>query len=441
MTVEPDDGKRGEHVTASEVDPLQVDVAVVGGSIAGCVAAIRFSQLGHRVAILDKKDLGAQSYKRLCTHFIQPHAVPVLAGIGLAHLCERAWSVPTKAVFVTPGGLVEGPGGYLPGLQDLHALNLERRVLDPALRAAAREHGVRFVESTAVEGIGASDGGWLLRMRGGAGPRRVEARLVVAADGRHSRLAKGLGNPTESHPNDRAALFGYFSGIRTREDDRSVFIMNERDLACVYPLVGGRTQLVLFAEKSRVEQWRGADDRLEQFVKYFGSLADAPSVADAVAETGLLGYADYPSQVRRPVWESVPFVGDAALSLDPMSGVGCGFALVSADLLARSFENRSLERSDVRAGVEDYRQKFETVLLPHAEGICRDSLVDKDEASQRSTFQTISSNAVLSQKYLALTGRMLLPSEFKRDLMRALLTRGSAARTARAEPAPQAGRR
>ncbi|WP_208814159.1 NAD(P)/FAD-dependent oxidoreductase [Micromonospora echinofusca] len=415
-------------------DQSLLDVAVVGGSIAGCVTAIRFSQMGYRVGIFDKKTMGDQSYKQLCTHFIQPHAVPVLAQIGLAHLYEPAYSVPTKAVFVTPGGLVEGPGNYLPGQQDLFALNLERRILDPALRAAAQQQGVRYLDATTVESIEQDDSGWSLHTRGETGSHRFRARLVVAADGRRSRLARELGNPTEEHPNDRASLRGYFTGIKTREDDRSVFIMNDRDLACVYPLPGGRTQLVLFAEKSRVESWRGPDGRLPQFLTYFDDLPDAPSMSDAVPETTLLGYTDYPNQIRQPVWGSIPFVGDAALSLDPMSGVGCGFALVSADLLARSFADRSLTGDDLRAGLDEYRARFEAVLLPHAEGICRDALVDKDEAAQRRTFETISGNPELSQKYLALTGRMLLPDEFKQDLMRAMMSAAFLKRRPRSSP-------
>jgi flavin-dependent dehydrogenase len=321
---------------------------------------------------------------------------------------------------------VEGPGGYLPGEQDLFALNLERRVLDPALRAAARREGVRFLDSTSVEKIEEDDSGWSLHTRDETGARRFRARLVVAADGRRSRLAKELGNPAETHPNERAALFGYFTGIETRPDDRSVFIMNERDLACVYPLVGGRTQLVLFAEKSRVEGWSGPDGKLRSFLEYFDRLPDAPSMDGAVLEDGLLGYADYPSQIRQPVAGTVPFVGDAALSLDPMSGVGCGFALVSADLLARSFDGRPLAGAGLTTGLAEYRQRMHDVLLPHAEGICVDSLVEKNEVSRRRMFRTICEDPDLSQRYLALTGRMLLPGEFQRTLMRAMMTRRTA---------------
>ncbi|MCP9986110.1 NAD(P)/FAD-dependent oxidoreductase [Streptomyces sudanensis] len=415
-------------MSTQKFDDPSVDVAVVGGSLAGCAIAIRFSQMGHRVAVFEKKAVTEQSYKQLCTHFVQPHTVPLLDGLGLAHLREPAWSVATKAVFVTPGGVVETPGtGYDPEQPDSYALNLERRVLDPAMREAARQQGVRYVEGTSVEGLEEDESGWTLDTLGGTGSRRYRARLVVAADGRRSRLAGLLGNPAESRPNERAALFGYFTGIEAPEGNRSIFIMNERDLACTYPLVGGRTELVLFADKSRVEGWRGADGRMQEFLKYFDGLAEAPSVADAVPQSPLLGYGDYPSLIRRPVAGSVPFVGDAALSLDAMSGVGCGFALLSADLLARSFADRSLDGAGLREGLDEYRQRFESTLLPHAEGICGDSLVGKDEATRRRMFETICASPELSQKYLALTGRMVLPGEFQRAFMRGLMARGAGA--------------
>ncbi|MFF8413062.1 NAD(P)/FAD-dependent oxidoreductase [Streptomyces omiyaensis] len=415
-------------MSTQEHDDAPLDVAVVGGSLAGCATAVHFATMGYRVAVFEKKATPEEYHKQLCTHFVQPHTVPLLNALGLAHLREPSWSVTTKAVFVTPGGVVETPGpGYDPEVPDSYALNLERRVLDPAIRESARRHGVRFVEATGVEHVEEDAEGWILHTRDEDGPRLRRARLVVAADGRRSRLAGLLGNEAESRPNERAALFGYFRGIEAPADNRSVFVMNDRDLACSYPLVDGRTELVLFAEKSRVEGWRGADGRMQEFLKYFDGLPDAPSVTNAVPEGPLLGYGDYPSLIRRPVAGSVPFVGDAALSLDAMSGVGCGFALLTAQLLARSFTGRALDAEGVRAGLDDYRQRFEKTLLPHAEGICGDSLVDKDEATRKRMFETICGNPELSRKYLALTGRMVMPAEFQRAFMRGLMARGSGA--------------
>lgn len=414
-------------MSVPNTDHAHLDVAVVGGSIAGLATAIRFSQLGHRVAIFEKKAMDDDAYKRLCTHFMQPNGVPLLAGLGLAHLREPAWSVTTKAVFVTPGGLIEGPGGYLPDQPDSYALNLERRTLDPALRAAAREQGVEFHTGVTVAGVEEDGSGWNLDTHGEAGSRTFRARLVVAADGRRSSLAKQLGNPTEEHPNDRACLFGYFTGIDAPAGNRSIFTMHEKDLACVYPLVGGRTLLVLFADKARVADWHGQEERLREFVAYFDKLPEAPSMDGAESESELLGYTDYPSWIRQPVLGSIPFVGDAALSLDPMSGVGCSFALSSADLLASAFAGRSLDRADLDAGLAEYRDRYAAVIGAHVKGICADALLGKNDAFRRKMFTTICNSPDLSQRYLAITGRLMAPDEFNQDLMRAMLSRAARA--------------
>jgi flavin-dependent dehydrogenase len=413
----------------------ELDVAVVGGSIAGMATAIRFSKMGYRVAVLERKRMADQKHKQLCTHFIQPHAVPLLTELGLAHLRGPDFSVSTKAVFVTPGGLIKGPGGYLPEVPDSFALNLERRVLDPAMRAAAQEQGVQYFDATSVDSIEEDEEGWHLDTTSEAGGQRIHARLVVAADGRQSRLAKLLDNEVTIYPNERACLFGYFSGIEASEGKRSIFVMHERNLACTYSLVEGRTLLVLFADKALIESWRGTEERMQHFLEYFNALPEAPSTTAAVPLSKLMGYTDYPSQVRQPVVGMIPFVGDAALSLDPMSGVGCGFALSSADLLARSFVGRSLDKFGIADGLVEYRQRFSDTIFPHVEGICADSLIERKEAFRLKMFQAISADPDLSQKYLAITGRMLLPSEFHGDLMRALTKQALSSRRAKANSA------
>ena len=51
------------------------DVVVVGASIAGCTAARLLAQQGAEVTLVEKRpDLDA--YKVVCTHYIQPSALP-----------------------------------------------------------------------------------------------------------------------------------------------------------------------------------------------------------------------------------------------------------------------------------------------------------------------------------------------------------------------------
>lgn len=399
----------------SDVD---FDVVVAGGSVAGCTAAILLAQQGRRVAVLEQKAAGDQHYKQLCTHFIQPAAMPVLAELGLAHLYEPQYGTRTQAAFVTPAGLIDPAEGYSRDPATAFALNLERRVLDPALRSKAKEVGVEFIASAAVSQVARDGDGWQVGYEVAGARRQCRAQLVVAADGRQSRLAKQTGNPTQLADNQRAALFGYFSGIAAPARNRSIFILNQREMAFFYPLPHGRTLLSLYVEKERAERWRKAQDPLAAFLAYFGELEGIPSVAHAQPEARLLGYSDYPNQTREPVFDGIAFIGDAALSLDPMSGVGCGFALLSAQMLAQALAGKPL--SDP-SGLADYRARYQAFFPAHAAGIRADSLIAKDGAAQQRIYQTICADANLQQQYLALTGRLIAPAQFQRAYLQACM--------------------
>src|ERR1700756_241710 len=72
------------------------DVIISGASIAGCTAAILYARAGARVAVVERRaDMDA--YKVLCTHVIQPSAMPVLQRLDLEHALERAGAVQTTA--------------------------------------------------------------------------------------------------------------------------------------------------------------------------------------------------------------------------------------------------------------------------------------------------------------------------------------------------------
>jgi flavin-dependent dehydrogenase len=294
-------------------------------------------------------------------------------------------------------------------------------VLDPALRSAARAHGVKIIDSCVVAGIERTNEGWLLTSDDDKS--QISARLLVAADGRQSRIAKQLENPTELKPNDRAAVFGYFFGIAQPSQQRSVFILHEGEMAFIYPLPHGKTLLSVYIKKDRARQWHNAESIELELLRYIGSLPGAPEIGNASIQSPVSGYMDYPNQIREPVHRSVAFIGDAALSLDPMSGVGCGFALTGAQLLADAFKNCELSDSKIEEALRNFDLGYRKTITPHASGICADSLTGKDTDAQKRAYQAISTNIELSKAYLALTGRLLLPVDFQRAFLRSSLAR------------------
>lgn len=252
------------------------DAVIVGGGVAGGTAALLLRQRGCSVALLEKRPL--DYYKALCTHFIQPSAVPILRRVGLDHVLEPEASTRTKASFVTSEGVIDTPGGYTDDAATAYAYNLERRVLDPALRARARSEGVDLLDEATVTACRLqADGLWRVEADadtdGARHPRVLRARVVIAADGRRSQMAQWLNNAAVQHDNQRAAVFAQFEGIAAPGGNRSLFILAEREMGFVYPLTGGRTLLSAYVEKDRAAQWRHSADAGAPLLDFFARLA------------------------------------------------------------------------------------------------------------------------------------------------------------------------
>ena len=93
------------RMTAAE----DFDVAVVGGSVAGCTAARLFAERGASVALVERRDDTA-AYKVTCTHALLPPATPAIERLGLAPmLAERGVPRPWAEIWTPHGGWFGDP--------------------------------------------------------------------------------------------------------------------------------------------------------------------------------------------------------------------------------------------------------------------------------------------------------------------------------------------
>src|SRR5918994_1721296 len=123
------------------------DVAIVGASVAGCTAATLFARRGARVALIERRS-DPNAHKVLCTHFIQPSAVPTIERLGLAPLIEDAGGIRNGIEMWTRWGWLSPP-------EDVpHGYNIRRQTLDPMLRRlAAQTPGVEFMPGQSASGL------------------------------------------------------------------------------------------------------------------------------------------------------------------------------------------------------------------------------------------------------------------------------------------------
>ena len=235
----------------------QYDVAIVGASIAGCAAAIFFGRRGHRVALIER-DPDPKAYKKVCTHFVQASATPTIERLGLSQTMEAAGAIRNDIELFTRWGWIVAPPIHTtkrPG----YGYNIRRSILDPIVRKAATETpGVDFMPGMSARELLISKG----RISGVGlhGPdglqNDVEAKLVVGADGRQSRVAELAGLPAKEKPNGRFMYFAHYRNLPLSCGSRSQMWFLEPDIAYTFPNDHGVTLAAAMPARARLAEWK-----------------------------------------------------------------------------------------------------------------------------------------------------------------------------------------
>jgi menaquinone-9 beta-reductase len=341
------------------------DVAVVGASIAGCTAATLLAREGARVALIERhSDLNA--YKALCTHFIQPSAVPTMERLGLLPLIEAAGAVPNEIDLWTRWGWVRTPEGVS------HGYNIRRETLDPILRRLASETpGVDLMPGQSAFRLlreGDPETGRIcgVAIRNQAGSaQEISARLVVAADGRDSKMARLASAPSKTRPNNRFIYFAHYRNLQTVSGKRSQMWLLEPDTAYTFPNDDGVTLLTCLPARQKLSAFK--KDLEGSFERFFEGLPEGPRLAGAERVSKVMGATNLENRSRPAATDGLAYIGDAALWSDPLWGIGIGFAFQSAEWLvdetARVLKDGTT--ADLDRALASYSEKHRKKLSGH----------------------------------------------------------------------------
>jgi flavin-dependent dehydrogenase len=315
------------------------DVAIAGAGLAGGSLALRLARSGARVALLD-----ASRFPRpkLCGEYLSPEGVEALGRLGLGDRIAEAGGEPIGRVRLsTPRGRVleaevSGPGGAM-------GLGLSRSVLDDRIVSEAQSAGVAVFEGCRVGGAVVEGGrvvGLRARASGEAEGFAIRARVVVAADGRHSALVRQTGQtrPRSRLPT-RPALLGLKRHLRVR-DATAAEPAGTVGLHLVPGGYGGTcriegdlTNFCALIPESAVNRNRGDLDRATAEV--FGS---NPTLAGLLGASEPVGpwktVAGVRVEISTPTLPGILYAGDCQGTVDPLGGQGMTMALLGAEMLA-----------------------------------------------------------------------------------------------------------
>ncbi|MFJ3912791.1 NAD(P)/FAD-dependent oxidoreductase [Streptomyces vinaceus] len=388
----------------------EYDVAVCGAGLAGSAAAILLARSGVRVALLERRS-DPEAYKVLCTHSLTANAYPVLDELGLVPALEKAGAVRNHARWYTRWGWIE-PRAAPTGPELPYAYNVRRSTLDPLIRSrAGQTPGVDLLLGHHVTGLVRDAGGRTVGLRASTprGEREIRARLVVGADGKDSAVAKLAGVAERQYENTRFGYLAHFRNLPLPGGIGQTWFL-EPDMAYAFPNDDGVTVLAVLPDRERLPAFR--EDLEESFYAFVRALPEAPPIDSAERITKIIGTVNYPLHTRKPTAPGVALIGDAALTSDPLWGVGCGWALESAGWLTQAVAAAATGRGDLDRSLAAYARTHRRRLRGHQSMAADFAKARPFNPAERLVFAAAARDASLARHMHLFAQRLIGPLRF-----------------------------
>lgn len=309
------------------------DVVVAGAGPAGSIAATLLARAGARVLLLDRARFPRE---KLCGDTVNPGTVARLRALSLAGWIETH-GLAVEGMLVTGPSGIRIEGRYPPPLLGRAA---RRTDLDYWLLCQAIGAGVRFEERVTVRralvapqhhGPCATRVAGVLVDTPTSRGVSLAARITIAADGRRSPLAFGLGLASHPQRPRRWAIGGHFESVSDNSALGEMHIKTNGYIG-VAPLPDGLTNVCVVTSQPAIRPMSDPEKTLRAAIDGDAQLRDRFLRAHSVAPTMVLG--PLAVDVSAAAVPGLLFAGDAAGFVDPMTGDGLRFAVQGAELAA-----------------------------------------------------------------------------------------------------------
>ncbi len=337
----------------------EVDVAIVGGGIAGPALACALADSGRRVVLIERSDEPLDTARG---DHLQPKTCEWLSDWGVLDACfalgaERRLG----SLYLTP----DGDSVFHAQVDSLdipfpHYLYLNHELISQALlEGAARNPQFTLLRPALARPL-PDESRFSVEVETQSGTQEIKAALVVAADGRASRFRKaaGIAADTYAYQNPMLTMFAQRTLDDERNDVRAYF--TEAGILSVIPRTNGQWKVGIPVPPSELAALKRAT------VPELGRLLStwAPELAGIQPE--ICGvYPITSMNAERWSTHNLLLLGDACNTLHPGRSQGMNIALRAVQRLVRLLSDDEVPLS--AAGVRDTLARFEQEMRPPME--------------------------------------------------------------------------
>jgi salicylate hydroxylase len=308
-------------------------VTVIGAGVAGLATARALALRGAAVTVLEQADAIREVGAGLQ---ISPNGACVLRALGLGDALQTA---STRAEAVE---LVDGPTGSLVTRLEVGRLRpaqgyhfLHRADLIDLLLSGAREAGVTLRLLQKIDAVDLTGPRPVIQL----GEDRIEAPIVIGADGLHSRVRLALNGPAQPFFTHQVAWRALIPCEAGAAPVAEVHMGAGRHLVS-YPLRGGALRNIVAVEERKKwaeESWSLRDDPMDLRLAFAGFSPRVTGWLEQVEDPWLWGLFRHPvaaNWYRATGQGAAAILGDAAHPTLPFLAQGASMALEDAWELA-----------------------------------------------------------------------------------------------------------
>ncbi|MFT4767270.1 MAG: 2-octaprenylphenol hydroxylase [Glaciecola sp.] len=326
-----------------------VDIAIVGGGIAGLAAAAALAGSGRTVAVLEARELPQPASVQGDTpsdydarvSALTPRSIDFLKQLGVWPAIEAARSCPYAHMTVWDA---EGTGRIEFDAQEVSAESLgsivENSVITSALAHKVQSlNGIRVLAPARLSDLSLDEHGSILKLEDGG---HLRCQLLIAADGARSPTRELLGMRTREWEYGHRAIVTTVAFEAPHQHTAWQRFLQTGPLALL-PLASTDDRLcsiVWSIEEHLADELLAMDD--EAFAEALGQASE--HVLGQV--TACAPRKGFPLRQRHAVDYVLPgvaLVGDAAHTIHPLAGQGINLGLADVQVLAQEI-NTALAR-------------------------------------------------------------------------------------------------
>lgn len=326
-----------------------VDVAVIGGGLAGASAAVAFVQQGCSVRLFERRDLARDPNRGDILH---PPTVTVLRALGLLEAVDARGATTLRGVEVVGP---DGPIATQMNTEEYRILN--HAEMEAVFVDAAAARGADVVNSAVRSLARAGDEpgtGWVLT----TDRDTTEARFVVGADGADSLTRRTLGIEI-----DDVYDFGHW--LVVLHADRPQWLENEMGWTLLSPQGAvfilpttpvGRIRIIFTVPNEQAKEWMTADEG--EIGRRLAARHPSLAALQLTKRGGSHVYRLKRTQAAKYSGPHAGLVGDAIHTTHTMGGQGLNMAIQDSAQLATCIApvlcDPTATQAQLHAALDDY---------------------------------------------------------------------------------------